>query len=41
VKSFANHLIQWALPGLNRGPNDFQSFALPAELSALRSAELF
>ncbi len=26
---------QWAVPGLNRGPNDFQSFALPAELTAL------
>ena len=25
---------QWAVPGLNRGPSDFQSLALPAELTA-------
>src|SRR5947209_5036492 len=25
---------QWADPGLNRGPSDFQSLALPTELSA-------
>ena len=26
--------LEWADPGLNRGPSDFQSLALPAELSA-------
>src|SRR5690606_7746401 len=26
---------QWTEPGLNRRPKDFQSFALPAELSVL------
>ena len=31
-------LFEWAVPGLNRGPSDFQSLALPAELTALRSA---
>lgn len=26
--------IEWAVPGLNRGPRDFQSLALPTELTA-------
>lgn len=26
---------KWAVPGLNRGPSDFQSLALPTELTAL------
>ena len=26
---------EWAVPGLNRGPSDFQSLALPTELTAL------
>ena len=25
---------EWAVPGLNRGPSDFQSLALPTELTA-------
>jgi hypothetical protein len=29
--------LQWTDPGSNRGPKDFQSFALPAELSVLLS----
>src|SRR5262245_42367056 len=29
--------IQWTEPGSNRRPKDFQSFALPAELSVLPS----
>ena len=28
--------IKWAVPGLNRGPSDFQSLALPTELTAPR-----
>jgi len=33
--SFGIESIEWAVPGLNRGPSDFQSLALPAELTAL------
>jgi hypothetical protein len=29
--------FEWAVPGLNRGPSDFQSLALPAELTAQTS----
>src|SRR4029079_7187412 len=30
-------LLQWTEPGSNRRPKDFQSFALPAELSVRRN----
>jgi integrase/recombinase XerC len=33
LHSSASTCIEWSLPGLNRGPSDFQSLALPAELS--------
>ncbi|CAN5544979.1 hypothetical protein BH11PLA2_BH11PLA2_25240 [soil metagenome] len=32
----ASTCTEWALPGLNRGPSDFHSLALPTELSTLR-----
>jgi hypothetical protein len=37
-KDFDGFYVQWTEPGSNRRPKDFQSFALPAELSVLMVA---
>ena len=34
IPDLVRSCVEWADPGLNRGPSDFQSLALPAELSA-------
>ncbi len=34
-------LLQWTEPGMIRRPKDFQSFALPAELSVLGLTSIY